>query len=145
MKNPPLGIRNNNPGNIRASQTKWMGEMIVEGAFERFETPVMGLRALMRLLLIYYRRYELDSIRSIVNRWAPPNENDTGAYQVSVTETTGYGVDDRLCLDDENVLILLAKAIVRHENGVPPKSLGRPPFWYADADFAQAATLALSA
>lgn len=49
----PRGLRNNNPGNIRLSTTKWQGE--VKGpdpVFCTFRSMPYGYRALMKVLKI---------------------------------------------------------------------------------------------
>ena len=87
----PRGIRNSNPGNIRLSKTKWQGqaEAQEDGAFVVFVQPVHGLRALMRTLLTYYLKYDLNTVESIMNRYAPPHENETDAYIHQVSRVLG--------------------------------------------------------
>jgi hypothetical protein len=80
----PRGIRNNNPLNIRLNpDNRWQGKVPPkhnsDGAFEQFEDPIMGLRAAAVLLIAHYDRRHLDTIRKLVEVWAPPNENDTEA------------------------------------------------------------------
>lgn len=138
----PRGIRNNNPGNIRLSSSRWQGQkrFQFDTAFVEFEDPVFGLRALMRLLLTYYIRHGLDTVTALVNRYAPPAENATDAYIAAVCKR--LGVDKNAVIDvmERRTLVTLARAITRHENGRPPK--GMPHDWYADAVFEQAAALA---
>jgi hypothetical protein len=140
----PRGIRNNNPGNIRLGKTRWQGQKPVQADtdFIEFETPLMGLRALMRLLLTYNARYGLDTVESIINRYAPPHENATDHYIHGVSRRLGVTRKQRLKLTDEKTLAHLAAAIVRHENGAAPKN--RPDDWYAADEYARAAKLALS-
>ena len=81
----PRGIRNNNPLNIRLNpDNRWQGRVPPkhnsDGAFEQFQDPIMGLRAAAVLLIAHYDRRHLDTIRKLVEVWAPPNENDTEAY-----------------------------------------------------------------
>ena len=114
----PRGYRNNNPGNIRKSVVKWKGE--VQGTdphFCTFSTMSWGFRALMKLLQNYERKYGLRTIRQIISRWAPSNENNTAAYIASVARHTGFGRDETLNLRDSRTLILLADAIAKVENG----------------------------
>lgn len=141
----PRGIRNNNPGNIRKTTTHWRGEVHSqqETAFETFAEPVDGLRALMVLLLNYYVRYQLNDVASIINRWAPPHENDTGAYARAVAERLKVTPAERINLFDDRVLTTLAAAITVHENGRPPA--GYPPAWYQEGVYQQAADLAFRA
>lgn len=134
----PRGIRNNNPGNIRLSKTDWKGE--VKGGdkvFETFKTPEDGLRALMLILMTYYTKYRLTTVRAIINRWAPPSENDTEAYIKQVSWRVGVSSDQTIDLLDKGILISIAKGIVIHENGAPPKN--RPDAWYLPSQYEEAA------
>lgn len=119
----PRGIRNNNPGNIRASTIPWVGQTGQDDdGFCVFSTAHYGIRALAKLLLTYHDRYGLCTITTIIDRWAPPNENDTGAYVDSVCRATGFGANDWLHLGEVSVLSALVAAIIRHENGEQPYS-----------------------
>lgn len=137
----PRGIRNNNPGNIRLSQTRWQGQKDVQSdtSFVEFVSPLMGLRALMRLLLTYYFKHGLNTVESIINRWAPPHENATDHYIHSVARHLNVHRRAPIDLMDEKILIKLAQAITRHENGRAPAP--RPPFWYDDKLYAEAAAM----
>lgn len=110
------GIRNNNPGNIRVSKDQWEGMTGDEGAFVTFDSPESGVRALGKNLLSYGRQ-GYDSIEKIINRWAPPNENDTKAYIDSVVAATGIPATQSLDLSDPDTLSSLAQAISFHETG----------------------------
>lgn len=110
------GIRNNNPGNIRVSKDQWEGMTGDDGAFVTFDSPESGVRALGKNLLSYGRQ-GYDSIEKIINRWAPPNENDTQAYINSVVAATGIPATQSLDLSDPDTLSSLAQAISFHETG----------------------------
>lgn len=110
------GIRNNNPGNIRVSKDQWEGMTGDDGAFVTFDSPESGVRALGKNLLSYGRQ-GYDSIEKIINRWAPPNENDTQAYIDSVVAATGIPATQSLDLSDPDTLSSLAQAISLHETG----------------------------
>jgi hypothetical protein len=140
----PRGIRNNNPGNIRLSKTSWLGQKPAQGDhdFVEFDTPLHGLRALMKLLLTYRLRHGLDSVESIINRFAPPHENATDHYIHQVCKTMGVKRRDCINVFKKETLCLLAKAIVLHENGRPPE--GRPRAWLDEPVYDQAADAALS-
>lgn len=125
----PRGIRNNNGGNIRISRNKWQGKIKGEDkAFETFDTPENGLRALMKLLINYQRIYNHKTIYGIISRWAPPNENDTGSYVLAVSRDTNIPPHQEIDLTQESILIPVAQAIVLHENG--PSTEGRDYYWY---------------
>lgn len=114
------GVRNNNPGNIEASATQWQGQTGSDGRFATFDTPEAGIRALGRNLLAYQERHGLNTVQGIVNRWAPPGENNTGAYIAVVAKAVGVSPADRLNLRDPATLQKLTAAIIRHENGSQP-------------------------
>lgn len=120
-KKEPLGIRNNNAGNLRASGNwhVWQGATGENQGFIVFDTPGNGLRALARVLRTYRNIYNLSTIEQIISRWAPPNENDTQSYINSAASTTGLSPVAPLAADDYP---LLMAAIVRHENGQQPYS-----------------------
>ena len=134
----PRGIRNNNPGNLRLTKQHWQGQKVggVDTDFIQFDSPLMGLRALMKTLLTYHAKYGLDTAESIINRFAPPAENATDAYIYAVAKRLGVKRRDRLDVANPKTLALLAEAIVRQENGA-----ARP--WYTPDLYAAAAALAL--
>ena len=144
IENLPRGVRNHNPGNIRLSKTRWQGQraMQFDPSFVEFETPIMGLRALMKVLITYYTKYGLNCVQSIINRWAPPHENATDAYTQHVSRKLNVRRRDALNVCDPSILIKLAQAITLHENGRPPRSY--PFYWYDDAVYTQACDLALN-
>lgn len=117
------GIRNNNPGNIEASETfQWQGQSGNDGRFAIFNSPEHGIRALGLNLLSYHRR-GLDTISKIISRWAPPQDNnDTATYIQKVSQALGVSAHTPLDVASPSVLSALSKAIIRHENGVVPFS-----------------------
>lgn len=117
------GIRNNNPGNIVKSGIQWSGQ--VQGndsRFVSFRTPQAGIAALGKNLIAYQTKHGLSTVRGIIGRWAPPNENNTGAYVNKVAKEMGVDADARLNLRDPATLQALTVAIIRHENGGNPYS-----------------------
>lgn len=76
----PLGIRNNNPLNIRFSVlNNWKGQTGSNRGFCTFESFYFGYRAAAILLKTYFRKGYV-TISSIIERWAPRSENNTKAY-----------------------------------------------------------------
>lgn len=118
----PRGIANNNPGNLRRSDEAWLGEATrqTDPEFVVFETPEYGLRALAKTLLSYQDVHGLRTLSEIIARWAPPGENDTGAYAADVAARCGLVAGQPIDLHDPKLMTLLVVAIVRHENGVQP-------------------------
>ena len=118
----PRGIRNNNPGNIRRNGDPWQGLAERQGDVEffTFKSPIYGIRALARTLIAYQDKHGLRTIRQIISRWAPPNENNTNAYIRAVATDTGQDADQILDMHRFDHLLPLTKAIIRHENGQQP-------------------------
>ena len=65
-------------------------------------------------------------MRGIIDRWAPPVENNTSAYVNNVAGYMGISADAPLTWDAAQLRALVA-AIIRHENG-------RQPYSAADLD-----------
>lgn len=115
----PVGLRNNNPGNLVRTENTWDGEVKGDGRFASFATPEHGLRALCKNLLAYNKR-GYTTVGQIINRWAPPEENDTAAYTAAVSKALGVPADKPLDLTDINTLTALCASITQHENGSNP-------------------------
>ena len=77
------GLRNNNPLNIEKTRggNPWQGEVVPskDKRFAQFTTVAYGYRAAFKLLNNYQRNYGLDTIRKMIGRWAPSEENHTDA------------------------------------------------------------------
>jgi hypothetical protein len=129
----PRGIRNNNPGNIRHGD-KWQGMRAeqTDPDFVQFNEPEDGIRALCKVLLTYFNGKPatngrpavpgINTVRQIIARWAPPSENDTGAYVASVARALRVEADQPIVLTDRAVMLPLVRAIIAHENGMSPYS-----------------------
>jgi hypothetical protein len=113
------GIRNNNPGNIRLSAEKWQGlsDAQTDSSFFQFVSMDYGVRAMARILVNYSDKYGLNTVRSIISRWAPPTENNTDAYINAVAGSIGVGPDEPIDVHDSNTLFQLIRAVITHENG----------------------------
>ena len=84
---------------MRRSKDKWQGLRAVQtdAEFCQFETMAYGWRAAFVLLTrTYYHTYRLYTIRAIISRWAPPNENNTKRYIENVSRLTGITPDEPL-------------------------------------------------
>lgn len=140
----PRGIRINNPGNIRRDATAWQGESTLQDDpdFLRFDTPELGLRALMKIIINYQAKYEIEHIQGLIYRWAPPSENDSNAYVADIASHCCVAPTAYFDVEVPDNLIRIAQAIVHHENGnCPDPTL---PYWYPDETFEAAAGLALN-
>ncbi|MDC9595328.1 structural protein [Xenorhabdus anantnagensis] len=117
------GIRNHNPGNIRHGD-KWQGlrDTQTDKSFCQFVAPEYGIRAMLKILRNYERKYGDNTIRQFISRWAPPNENNTESYIAYVCKSVG--IASSAVVDVENVATMnrLVKAIIQMENGQQPYS-----------------------
>ena len=118
----PRGIRNHNPLNIRRSKDQWKGmaEVQSDRAFVQFKSLVFGWRAAFYLLTrTYYHKYRLYTIRGIISRWAPANENDTSAYIANVSRLTGIDPDEPIGIPSEKPSRWMAVGVAMaiQENG----------------------------
>lgn len=133
MNEVPRGIRNHNPGNIRDGNDKWQGLAAIDEdtSFAVFKDPTWGIRALASILITYQDRYKLRTVNQIINRWAPPSENDTPAYVNAVCVSSGFTSSQQLDLHDYECMRPVLEAIIRHENGKGPLKTANT--WYDDA------------
>ena len=113
------GIRNCNPGNIRNSKTKYLGEVRPsrDAAFKQFETMAWGYRA-MFVLLHTYSRNGYRTLRQMITRYAPPVENHTENYIAHVSRWADLFADTPFDTLDPAVMIPVVTAMSRMENGV---------------------------
>lgn len=140
----PGGILRNNPGNVvNNERNQWVGmwRLQKDEKFPHFKAPVYGLRAMMKTLLTYQDRHDLNTISKIIHRWAPPRENNTSKYIHNVSMDSGFAPDAPIDLHSVYTLIELSKAIVIQENGAGHGKL--PIFWYEDNVYREAAEMAL--
>lgn len=117
------GIKNNNPGNIRISDQRWQGKVTpsTDADFEQFVSPEYGIRALAKILLDDGSQ-GINTVRKVINKYAPSSENNTEAYINAVCEHLKVQPDDELNLDDYNTMYGFVAAIIMHENGEVPYS-----------------------
>lgn len=117
----PRGIRNNNPGNIVRSGVSWVGmspDQSSDPRFIVFSAPEYGIRAMARVLRNYIGN-GYNTVQEIINRWAPPIENDTGAYVRAVAQH--LGLEPNAPVDTTHIPAMI-EAIIKHENGQQPYS-----------------------
>lgn len=133
VKPLPRGIRNHNPGNIRRLPgVRWQGQAADQSSdkeFVVFTDPRWGIRAIARTLITYQDKRRardgsrIDSVQEIIDRWAPPHENDTTSYARQVAKQLGLAVDaETVDVYDFHTMRALVVAIIRHENGYQPYS-----------------------
>ena len=89
-------IAKNNIFNIRAGGAKWIGMTGTRKGFVEFDNREHAIRAWLVLMRTYRRRYGCKTIRTIVARFAPPNENNTEGYIAYCCRVTGLAADEEL-------------------------------------------------
>lgn len=118
-------VRNNNPGNIRVG-AHWQGLMppaqmnpsqAAEKAFCVFLSAQWGFRAMATIFHTYADKDGVTTLRGAIGRWAPPNENNTGAYLTHVCNLLQFAPDAPFPFHDQTHLAALVKAVSIHEVG----------------------------
>lgn len=114
----PRGIRNNNPGNIRKSKDKWQGLANIQPdrEFFTFTSLPYGIRAMARILIKYQDDYGCDTVQKFIARYAPANENNTGAYARYVAAHMGVDVNETIDVHQYHYLRPMLEAMIAMEN-----------------------------
>ena len=114
------GLRNNNPGNIRLGKVRYKGERAKSSdkAFRQFESVEWGYRAMFVLLHTYALKHGCNTLRTMINRYAPPSENHTENYIRRVAHTTHLSPDEKISTTDKGVMTAIVAAMAEVENGV---------------------------
>lgn len=109
------GVRNNNPLNLRRTSDNWIGlcESQTDKEFFQFESPEYGFRAAAKTLM-NYRLKGISTVSEVINRWAPPTENNTSSYIVSIC--SHLGVPPTYDITDDDLPMLL-RAMAYIESG----------------------------
>ncbi len=95
--------RNNNPLDLEyCSESVRFGAVLSDGRFAKFETPGEGWDAGRKWLSVpakfdkegkHVGGYMGATLRQVINRFAPPNENDSGEYLANVSSWSGVEPD----------------------------------------------------
>ncbi|TDB42036.1 structural protein [Photorhabdus luminescens] len=119
------GIRNNNPGNIRWGDN-WQGlvpgSQRTDQSFCQFVSPEYGIRAIVKVIRNYNRKYGINTVSGIISRWAPHNENNTDAYINHVCKDTEVTGDQVVDVFNKAFMTKLIKSVITMENGSQPYS-----------------------
>ncbi len=127
----PRAARNNNPGNLEGG-AHWDGLMPLDGLtgiqtherFAVFKEAKWGFRALVTLLKNYKMLHGADTVQKIIDRFAPPNENNTTAYVRFVSERVGVQPNTQINVTIPKIMFDLAKSIAIYETG------SWEPYWH---------------
>lgn len=114
----PRGERNYNIGNIdfRPDRNR-PGQVGSDGRCVIFETPEKGVQAAVEILHVYRDKYGINTLSGMIQRWAPPSENNTANYIAHMERHVGIGANEPLNLNDpvQVAKIIAAKGLM--ENG----------------------------
>lgn len=102
----PLGLRNNNPGNIRPGDS-WRGMVGIYKNFVVFKSIDYGIRAMATDIIGDIVNDGKNTIRKLITEYAPPSENNTEAYINSVATFTGWKPDQVIDPTIDNMAKLL--------------------------------------
>src|SRR3954463_6825023 len=105
----PRGIRNNNPANLRHSKNVWQGAASEQNDpdFVTFITPIMGIRAVMKILQNYYNKHALSTVWEMISRFAPPSDNNpTDIYASHVAAHMGVNVNDEINIINDSAMMI---------------------------------------
>lgn len=120
------GFRNNNPGNIERTATRWQGmsdDQSTDPRFIVFSAAKWGIRAIARILITYQDRRRaadgspIDTVSEVIHRWAPPHENPTSAYQTYVANQLKLSAYEEIDVYEYNTMYNLVTSIITFENG----------------------------
>ena len=119
MAQIPRGIRNNNPLNLIISNNEWLGKVTenTDGHFEQFISIVYGIRAAIMNARTIIRRNKPCSVWVLVKIWAPPNENNTASYIITVCKKVKCNPADVINPNDKSLLLRVLWAMAYVENG----------------------------
>ena len=96
-----IGQRINNPYNIRQYDQGFLGESGEDSGFISFEDPMYGVRAADKVLTTYGTKRGINTVRGLINRFAPPpSENDTSSYVNYISGQLGIDPDAEVDLSD---------------------------------------------
>ena len=132
------GIRNNNPLNIEKGDD-WDNLSVDQSAdtrFAVFDDAEHGIRAAARILSTYQNDHGLNTVSGMINRWAPPAENDTPAYIRNVAAGVGVTAEESIVIGNNVATKNMIKAMMKQENGADTVS------HYTDATYDKALELA---
>jgi len=114
----PLGLRQNNPGNIRPG-ADFIGESGANDGYAVFDSEEEGLRAIQKLLGTYGSEHNINTLEGFANRYAPPSDNNpTSSYVDYLSQKTGIAPDEEINLADRGAELI--PAIVGFEQGQMP-------------------------
>jgi len=139
LPNLPLGLRYNNPGNIRPSTKPWIGQVGIvntpNGKFVEFESLEYGIRAMLKDIMNKYNS-GLTTLSAIITKWAPPEDNNnTSAYIKFVSDLTGIAPNENIANFGQRLPYIVLSMIYQEQGR------GKASQYISDADVHEALKL----
>jgi hypothetical protein len=88
---------------------------LLHGRFCVFVDAPHGIRAIVHNLRAYHERLGCRTIRDYINRWAPPNENNTAGYIARVAAQVAVDPDVPVDIRDHRIVRALVDGIINVE------------------------------
>ena len=106
-------------------------------SFVQFVSMAYGYRAAWKVLESYWKTFKKErlpfTVQNIIQRWAPPNENDTDNYVRTVLKLTALGGMENLPRPFIGIaiekLVRLLAAMTTMECGLPYKEVDTKAIW----------------
>ena len=102
----------------------WQGEIIPTADPQKrlcqFNSAHNGIRAGAKNLLNQQLIHKLNTWTSIIMKYAPPFENNTGSYILAMCRATGTEPNDPLDLTNPDLLETACRCVIMHEQGSCP-------------------------
>ena len=119
------GLSLNNPFDLEVSEHwTWLGEVRPtsdpEGLFCQFQSLAAGLRAGIKNLRNQQIIHRLRTVETIIEKYAPPSENNTDAYVAAVCAALDVDPEQTIDLSNPITLATFAKAVIIQEQGSNP-------------------------
>lgn len=107
----------NNPLNIRATDSKWIGACGKKNGFLEFTDVVYGVRCGIYLLRRTYKRwFGYCSLEKCIYTFAPSSENDTESYITFIVKETGIPRGTKVWFMSRDMWYRLLKAMCKIES-----------------------------
>lgn len=125
-KNDVRGVKNNNPGNIVISKTRWLGKRTLadntDFRFEQFDTMENGARAHLKNLIFYIRNLKVNKLYNILAMWSSDNPPLYLKVVIEQMAIHGYTVaSDTIVPVNREFLAALGYSMAFMENGRSPQ------------------------
>lgn len=99
----------------------WNGQVFPtkdsRGFLSTFTTVRYGVRAAVKQIWINRDKHGCDTIAKMIDRWAPPDTNDTGAYTSFIASKLGVGANIPVDFHNIQFLKTFIQAVAAYEQG----------------------------